>query len=268
MKKLKHKTETAHEFICKLKELSDLQFKAGHTYKGVAFKRAHKTLIDVPLYTVWAMLEDGDLDALPGIGESTNAIGVEFFKTGHIKRLEELRLEVHGREELTVPLAYTVDAVKDTIETIMLISELTVTGDARRAYERSTLGGSALKIEFVAPCDGGSLNYAFLNTNGMKLLKKVEGAGMDDLIIKDKRYPHNIAIRVYRNIKKQIGTTLVMTTGPHRFTEYLKKEALDQGYDLTTMGIGDGTKFNIFETKTEEEFFDVLGIGYVPCCLR
>lgn len=273
--KLKKEVEVVDDFVAKMKELSDLEFKAGEKYKGVAFKKVHKILTDnVRIHghnDVYIGMTTGTISRLKGIGSSTVNIINEYMSTGHIKRLEELRLEVNAREEVTVPKSYTVDALRDTIETIILISKMTITGEGRLCYERSTLGGTVSELEFVAPAH--SINdYSFLNTNGLRLLQKGEGIvydniAYDNLVIRDKRYPQPIAIKVYRVHENFIGAILLGTTGPKNFTKYIQEEAINQGMYLTPFsGIIKDNK--AISTLTEEDAFEVLGLGYIPCCLR
>jgi len=266
---LSKEAKTVYDFLSLLKELSDLEFKAGENRKGIAFKNAHRELSTQPYLEVYDRMIKNSLDVFKGIGKSTSAMAEEFIDTGHIERVEELRLEIASRGTFTVPKSYTIDAVRDVIEDIVAESVLVLTGDARLGYELATLGGTAQRIEFVAPdnIDQDEM-YACMNTNGMRILQKSYGVNMDDLYIRSKKYPHPIAIRVYRNNPDQIGVTQMFMTGPERFRNYLVKEAVNQGLDFTPMGIGDGTKHKIFTTRTEEEAFDVLGLGYVPPCLR
>jgi len=227
MSKLKHKTEIVDDFLTKLKELAELERKDHNMGACFGFRTAHKKIreqvVIVGEIAIHEFMVSGALDKLHGVGSSTVAVSDEYIKTGHITRLEELRLKVNECETLTVPNHYSVDALKHIIEYIGSQTGANITGESRMSYYGRTT--TVKRLEFVVSRGADPVNFAFLNEQGMRLLQEVNmSSSQYDALVAHKSYPHPVALRFYMNNPDMIGATLVMTTGPENFVKYIKKE--------------------------------------------
>jgi DNA polymerase (family 10) len=282
-----------------LNELAQrMELSGGNPYRARAYSRAAENLAltTVPLKQ---LVDEGQLQEIPGIGDALAAVITEIYETGHYARLDAMRGEAPAGllEMLRIP-GLKPDRVRKLHTDLRIGSVAELEKAARSGQLESVKGfGPAFQakvlqgIEMSKRPQGRHLHraataIAYASNQISRLHPDWENltpagdfrrgselVGSLSLVVVDpalrgpnKSMTESGELTVHVTSRKRYGVTLLLATGSDAHIANLQALAKRKGCSLSEEGLRKGPR--ILAGETEEDIYDALGLPFIPPELR
>lgn len=223
-------------------------------FPGIGPKKAYRLAKELRVSTVGELREaaqDGKIAVLEGFGEESQK-----------DILQALKERSQEKQRMLLPLAYSVaQKIIRALEKLPEVERADPLGSLRRMV--STVGDIDIGVATKSP---QKVVEKFKNLPDVEEVLAAGGAKAS-VILKTGR---QVDIRVHD--PQSYGALLQYFTGSKQHNIHLRKIANEMGYTLSEYGVGKlkkGKKTGeVVPTRTEEEFYRLLGMDWIPPELR
>jgi len=192
----------------------------------------------------------GEISVLPGFGEKS--------EKDILEAIEQVKLTKDKKERMLLAHAEEIaERIKDYLEKSGLISKMEVLGSLRRRKE--TVGDLEFAVVTTEPEHVMSYFVKFPEVEDVLM----KGPKRSSVVLKN-----GVQVDFRVSEPEAFGSMVQYFTGNRQHNILLRTYALEKGLSLSEYGVKSKKTGKIHETKTEEEFYEKVGLQYIPPEIR
>ncbi|KKS42425.1 MAG: polymerase X family protein [Candidatus Collierbacteria bacterium GW2011_GWA2_42_17] len=260
-----------------------LRVKEGDTFRYKAYVNASVAIDNLSdsIFEVW---KRGELDTVPGLGESLSRYLNEYFSTGRVRHFESLfkkvpsgmfpLMTIRGIGPIT---AYKISKkfhLNDPEKTLTELKEILISekltkiqgfkektiSKIKKALDIQSFGKGRLPLYEALPVAEDFINYLLKS----KAVSKAEPLG--SLRRKHVKMTNGLEVDLKISLPNSWGSILQHYTGGKLHNIHLRSLAKEKGLSLSEYGITQNGKLNRF--TSEAKFYQFIGLEYIPPEIR